>query len=261
MKKLLSLLFFIVMLTGSNIAQVTISPDTVETKHGLKVNVGIRVKDFVNLVGIQFTLKWDPAVLTYDTVANFNLPGLDPGMIGANPDTIKNGKIALLWTSSQPMGNILADGATMLDFVFDVKGNKGDSTFITLVQSPVEFEALNQSGTNIGITPKIGLVRVGTPLSVSDHYTEANGYRLYNPDPNPFRNSTTISWESPVNSQAKIFITDLSGKQVYTNTNYSNLKGRNQITLSAKDLPEAGTYIFGIQSEKSLLTRKIILLK
>ncbi len=261
MKKLLSLLFFIVMFISSIGAQVTISPDTVETKPGQKVFVGIRVKDFVNLNGLQFTLKWDPKVLSYDTVANFNLAGLEAGGIGGNPDTILAGKIGFTWISSQGGGNIVADGTTILDFVFDVVGKKGDSSFISLVQSPVEFEATNSSGVNIGITPKLGLVRVGAPTSITDLFSDSNGFRLYNPDPNPFKNITIINWDSPLNSPVMIFISDLSGKQVYSNKKYNSIKGRNQITVSAKDLPEPGTYIFGIQSEKSLLTRKIILIK
>ena len=172
------------MFTSSILAQVTISPDTVETKHGQKVNVPIRVKDFVNLTGLQFTLQWDPAVLTYDTVANFNLPGLDASTIGGPQDSINVGKIGFIWISSQPTGNILADGTSMLDFVFDVIGKKGDSTFIKLVQSPVEFEALDSQGKDIGINPKMGLVRVGAPTSVYDKYADSNGFRLYNPDPN-----------------------------------------------------------------------------
>ncbi|HMG16985.1 MAG TPA: T9SS type A sorting domain-containing protein [Saprospiraceae bacterium] len=260
MKKLLSLLFFIVMFYSSVEAQLTISPDTVETKPGQKVNVGLRVKGFEHLIALQFTLQWDPAVLKYDTVDNIHLPELKPDGIGAHPDTIAAGKIGFTWTSVQNGGVILPDGTSMLDFVFDVIGQKGDSSFIKVVDSPLEFEADDTLFNDIGIIPKIGLVRVGTPTSITDQFSDVNGFRLYNPDPNPFKNNTIIAWDSPQNSQVLIFISDLSGKEVYSIKNYNNIKGRNQITLSAKDLPESGTYIFGIQSGKSLLTRKIILI-
>ncbi|HNG07366.1 MAG TPA: cohesin domain-containing protein, partial [Saprospiraceae bacterium] len=74
MKKLLTLFFYISVAVGSMSAQLYLTPDTSFAHAGDKAQVNIRVKNFNKLTGLQFSLNWNPAVLKYDTVSNFNLP-------------------------------------------------------------------------------------------------------------------------------------------------------------------------------------------
>ncbi len=129
-------------------------------------------------------------------------------------------------------------------------------------QSPVPFEVLDKDQNDIGLIPISGVVRIGKkPVGVTDLSSSSNRFTLYNPDPNPFTETSIIKWDSPVNEPVKIFVTDMAGKMVYNVNNYNNIKGRIQITLSANELQGPGTYIFGIQSEGNVLTRKFILIK
>lgn len=261
MKKLLSLLFFIFLVNCATDAQVTFWADTVHADPGSKVYVSIRVKNFKAIAAFQFSLQWDPAVLKYDTVANFNLPNFDGNSISADSDTIANGRIGTLWFGSGVEGTNVADGTAILDFIFDVVGKKGDSSLISFVESPTPFEVLDKDQNDVGLIPVSGVVRIYPETGVTDISSSANGFTLYNPDPNPFTGVSTIKWDSPVNEKVKIFITDISGKLVYNVNNYNNIKGRNQTTLSSKELPGPGTYIFGIQAGKNILTRKLILMQ
>ena len=262
MKKLLSLLFFICLFSNIATSQVTFWADTVYADPGKKVYVPIRVADFVEITGFQFSVQWDPSVLQYDTATNFGLPNFDASSISADADTIASGKIGVLWFGSGSMGATVADGTSVLELVFNVIGTIGDSSLIEFTESPVPFEVLDKAQNNIGLEPISGVVRVmKEPVGTTDLYSNCNGFSLYNPDPNPFQATSTIKWESPVNNKVNVFITDMAGKRVYNVNNYINIKGRNQITLSSNDLPGPGTYIFGIQSEGNLVTRKIILMK
>ena len=257
LKKLLTLFFYISVAVGSMSAQLYLTPDTSFAHAGDKAQVNIRVKNFNKLTGLQFSLNWNPAVLKYDTVSNFNLPGLSADMIGADPDTLASGKIALLWTSFQPLGNIMADGSTMLTFILDVVGLKGDSTAVVISDSPVFAEAYDSVGNEVPVIKGIGYVYVKPPLYVNEKYSEQGKYRLYNPDPNPFLQNTKISWVMPQSGNATIIVTDLNGNQVYQKYGHY-YQGKNQLILNRKDFPAAGTYFVTLKSDNILLTRKLI---
>lgn len=257
MKKLLTLFFYISVAVGTMSAQLHLIPDTSFAKAGGKAEVNIRVKNFNKLTGLQFSLNWNPAVLKYDTVANFNLPGLSADMIGADPDTLANGKIGLLWTSFQPMGNIMADGSTMLTFVFDVVGQKGDSTAVVIADSPVFAEAYDSLGNEVQVVKGTGYVYVGPPVGVNESYTEQGNFRLYSPDPNPFTNSTTLSWDMPQPGNVSIVVTDIDGKQLFHKKAYC-IEGKNQLTLGQKEFPAPGVYFISMKCGNILLTQKLI---
>lgn len=261
MNKILTLLIFFT-LSAINIsqAQLTLSPDTSTAEIGGKAYVKIKVKGFNNLTGMQYSLNWNPAILKYDTVINFNLPGISTDMIGADPDTLASGKIGLLWTSFQPNGNKLADGSSMLTFVFDVVGAKGQSTEINIGDSPVFTEAYDTSGKEISVIKGSGIVTINFPSKTNENFAEAGEYRMYNPEPNPFKNVSNIVAETPKDGVAQLIISDMNGKQVFKSNPYLH-KGQNNIIINHKDLPVAGNYIVTLKIENRNLTRKIILIQ
>ena len=259
-RRILTLLIFILVAIVPISAQLSLLPDTSITDVGGKAEVNIRVKNFKNLTGMQFSLYWNPAILKYDTVTNFNLPGLSADMIGADPDTLAAGKIGLLWTSFQPLGNMMSDGSTMLTFVFDVIGKKGESTLVQIGDSPVFSEAYDTTGADVGVNKGIGKVSIKFPVNNVELYSTDVAYKLFNPDPNPFVNNTKISWEMPEPGTAAIIISDLTGKQVFQHKSNFN-KGKNFITLDRNNLPAPGNYVITMKSNNTTLSRKLIFIK
>lgn len=261
MNKILTLLIFFT-LSAINIsqAQLTLTPDTSTAEIGGKAYVKIKVKGFNNLVGMQYSLNWNPAVLKYDTVSSFNVPGISTDMIGADPDTLATGKIGLLWTSFQPNGNKLADGSSMLTFVFDVVGSKGQSTLVHIGDSPVFAEAYDTTGADIGVIKGTGKVTINFPSKTNEKFAEVGAYKMYNPEPNPFNNVTNIITETPKDGVAQMIISDMNGKQVFISNPYLH-KGQNNISVNRKDLPSAGSYVVTLNIENTILTRKIILIQ
>lgn len=257
MKKLLTLLIYIMVASAPLSAQLYLTPDTSLVELGGKAEVNIKVKNFKNLTGLQFSLNWNPAIMKYDTVKNFNLPGLSADMIGADPDTLAAGKIGLLWTSFQPLGNMMADGSTMLTFVFDVVGKKGESTTVKVEDSPVFAEAYDTAGVLVPVVKGTGKVTIKFPVNTNELWTEKDNIKLYNPDPNPFVNNTKITWEMPTAGNLSIIITDPSGKQVKkVDGNFGS--GKNSIQLDQSDIPLPGSYFVTLKSNNTTLSRKLI---
>ena len=84
MMRIALLLAFLLQFSISN-SQVTIDIADVTGNSGGTVDVEFRATNFTDIAGMQFTVRFDPAVITYNQVLDLNnaLPGFDPsGSIG-----------------------------------------------------------------------------------------------------------------------------------------------------------------------------------
>ena len=91
-----------------------------------------------------------------------------------------------------------------------------------------------------------------------ENNTELNGAKLEQNRPNPFNNSTTISYFVPQNAnQAFIYVFDLNGTQQQS---YSiNNKGANEIVIQKGDLAP-GMYLYSLIIDgKEIDTKRMIL--
>ena len=83
--------------------------------------------------------------------------------------------------------------------------------------------------------------------------------------PNPFNPSTILSFSLPLQQQVSLKIFDLRGQLVRTLASGSFAAGRHQLSWDGHndsgELASAGTYIYRLESEGQILTRKMIFLK
>jgi surface protein len=79
--------------------------------------------------------------------------------------------------------------------------------------------------------------------------------------PNPFNPSTIINFELPQQSQVRLDVFDMVGRQVATLIDGSQMQaGRHQVNFNASNLP-SGIYMYRLQAGSSMLTRKLTLIK
>ncbi|TKJ39124.1 hypothetical protein CEE37_11945 [candidate division LCP-89 bacterium B3_LCP] len=83
---------------------------------------------------------------------------------------------------------------------------------------------------------------------------------LHSPHPNPFNASMRITYDLPSQSDVKITMWDLSGREV--NTIYEGIKssGRHHITMKADHLP-SGIYLITLDAGTVRLVQKAVLIK
>ena len=75
--------------------------------------------------------------------------------------------------------------------------------------------------------------------------------------PNPFYNSTTISFKSTSKQPVFLVIKNLLGKTVYKNTHTSKI-GKNTIIFNRNNL-QAGMYIYAIRSRKEVISKRFVI--
>ncbi len=78
--------------------------------------------------------------------------------------------------------------------------------------------------------------------------------------PNPFNPSTTISFTLPVSQLISLSIYNVLGEEIEELTKKMYPPGTHSISFSGNDIP-SGIYIYMLKTEKTTLTRKMMLLK
>jgi hypothetical protein len=107
----------------------------------------------------------------------------------------------------------------------------------------------------------------GTPGSLNDTYTKAEENKEQKPDefllsynyPNPFNNSTVISFALPEREFVSLKIYDILGREILTLLEEEKEAGYYNIPLTLNAV--SGVYIYVLQTKERIQSRKMILLK
>jgi trimeric autotransporter adhesin len=110
---------------------------------GSQVCVDISVEDFMDIVSMQFSINYNPSVLSFNNATGFNLPGMGAGNVG-NPTA---GNITVSWEAQDPInGQDMPNGAVIFQLCFTVTGGSGSSSNITFSGTPVIIEVIGAGG-------------------------------------------------------------------------------------------------------------------
>ena len=91
----------------------------------------------------------------------------------------------------------------------------------------------------------------GIPVADNDDFVLDQNY------PNPFDGSTRIEFNLPFSGNARFFVNDVVGRQVYEHTAFYG-QGRNSITFKKGNLP-AGIYYYGVEYDGQRRMHKMII--
>ena len=85
------------------------------------------------------------------------------------------------------------------------------------------------------------------PSNTAIERVESQGFKLYQNFPNPFKHSSNILYEIPVESQVEIRLLDLLGKEIAVMVSEKLGPGHYSLDLNAKELPE-GVYFYTMRA-------------
>ena len=140
---------------------------TIGTAVGLpgdNVCVDVFADNFAGILGTQFTLTFDNAVLNLTSITGFNpnMAGLGIGNFNSFPGTI-----LFAWNDFNPAGSTIPDGSVMFSLCFDIVGNLGDCSAVAFSNTPLSIEII----TPLGLTDTIlndGLVCASDDIPTVD---------------------------------------------------------------------------------------------
>jgi hypothetical protein len=96
-----------------------------------------------------------------------------------------------------------------------------------------------------------GLTELG---ATPEDFTLAQNY------PNPFNPTTVISYQLPVNSEVRLEVYDMLGRNVATLVDGRVAAGRHTVNFDASNL-SSGVYLYRLQAGSQIMTRKLTILK
>ncbi len=139
-------------------AQVTFTMGSQSATQGQQVCLPVTVSGFTNIIGVQFSINYNPAILQFASVGNFNLVGLAGANFGTpagNPPT-QAGVVTLSWIDPNVTGVTVANGTAIFQVCFNVIGN--NTTTVSFTGTPTAIEVTNGNGSTVQFIPANGTV-------------------------------------------------------------------------------------------------------
>ncbi len=116
----------------------------------------------------------------------------------------------------------------------------------------------NLSGTDY--EEASGDFTISSTTEVQEGQTGVENFKLFPAYPNPFNPSTKIKYSIKQNSDVKITVFNLIGEKVATLVDEKKSPGIYEVNFDASNLP-TGTYLYQLQTNDIIATKKMILLK
>lgn len=108
----------------------------------------VYVQNFLDIIGLQFTIEYDPAHLEFLSVGAFNLPWLVDSLFGRPDDPeaeVNPGFLSFSWFDRSFNGVTLADGSSMFEICFRVITDANINTNLNFNNSINPIEIVNSN--------------------------------------------------------------------------------------------------------------------
>jgi len=201
---------------------------------GQLVEVDVTADNFNQVAGYQFTLAHN----------GMTFKGIQEGALNVDETNLglEEGRLSMLWYSAQTLE--VDANETLFTLTFEATQTTKISQSLALNSSITKSEAYIGQGLDI----------YGIDLVFGENSSEV---ALYQNQPNPFEESTSIGFDLPTAAQASISIFDVAGKELMKiDGNYA--AGYNVVTVNARDLDASGILYYQLQTGTQTVTKKMI---
>jgi len=132
---------------GDGRVEISVPDTTIES--GSELCIPVRVRNFSDIVGMQFSLNYDANQLTFKSSSNLgNTSETSVTVIESS-----EGNLSAQWQDLTALGIDLSDGSAIFEACFDVVGDDGNSSMISFSSNPLPIEVSqnNNSGQAVEI--------------------------------------------------------------------------------------------------------------
>ncbi|MEI6697298.1 MAG: T9SS type A sorting domain-containing protein [Bacteroidota bacterium] len=220
------------------------------------ITIPVKVSNFNNISGYQFTMEWNPNDFEFISTNNVALTGY----YGCNHADA--GKITALWSTEIPAGFSLSDGSVVFELKLKVINQSQSNASIQINAALTKSEAYNNNLDELTITSNAATVSLNNTSSINEFQDEA--YYLLQNSPNPFSNNTEITFNIPENQYVTLEIYNLLGEEIKNFNGYYS-KGKHILNWDTKNKNmnyiNNGNYILKMKAGEYIKHRKLILIR
>ncbi|MBV6656111.1 MAG: hypothetical protein KI786_20265 [Mameliella sp.] len=134
-----------------------LSIDNQNAKAGEQVCTTVRAKGFNSLLSMQYTIAWDPDVLTFKGLRDFGLPHLSVQNFGTT--RVLEGVMPVAWIDNALKGVTVSNGNPLYSVCFEAKAS-GTSSPVQIIDKPTAIEVVNLGEQLVGLDSEPGLITV-----------------------------------------------------------------------------------------------------
>ena len=140
-------------------------PDTIALP-GDTLLLGIKAANFDEIVSVQFSITWDPSVISY---MNTEVDDLTNAAVGETD--AEDGLLRFSWFDIQGLGLILPDGSNLVNFSFEVVGEMDDYTDFVISGVPLAVQIFRATNTP-GVFEPVALEQDSGSVTITDEIIE-----------------------------------------------------------------------------------------
>ena len=108
------------------------------------ISAPVKVEGFTNITGFQFSLEWDPNVLSFvEIVAGDLTMNL---FTDFNQNDVASGVLSTIWVDLTLTGVTLVDNSSLFVVHFNYVGSNPNTTDLAFAEIPTPFQAVSSSG-------------------------------------------------------------------------------------------------------------------
>ena len=198
-----------------------------------------------SILGYQFTLNFDPAVLQY---IGYEGESIDLEDQNFGTDYTEMGMLTTSW--SRVDGKSVQQGEAMFTLRFRARTDGSLRDNIWVGSEVTNAESYDATGNVRGVDVQF----------TNGSSATSEEFALMQNQPNPFSNNTTIGFTLPYDDKAVITVYDLSGKVQFTQ-DVDGVAGYNEVEIQASSIASSGVLYYNVKTSKFSATRKMVLTK
>ncbi|MCR9288132.1 MAG: T9SS type A sorting domain-containing protein [Bacteroidetes bacterium] len=231
----------------SYLEDLVLSIDNQVIMKGEEFSIDLNSRDLQTLFGYQFTLNFDKEAIEFLAFNENEDSKLTEENFGWTH--LNDGSITMSWFDLETIK--LNPKDLLFSLKFKSKTNAQLSDLISLNSRYTLAEAYDSNEELMNVKLEF--------QNEQFTYTEST-FELYQNQPNPFRNSTLISFHLPERVEGTLTIFDLSGKVLKTFKQLFN-EGYNELKIGKEELNTTGVIYYQLETPSHTATRKMILIQ
>ncbi|MEO6190192.1 MAG: T9SS type A sorting domain-containing protein [Saprospiraceae bacterium] len=208
-----------------------------------KVNVPVYGTWENGILGFQIAWKVDSRKIE---ISDFIPGSIDINHVNFNLNTTLDGVVNMSWSSEKP---VFATSEPLFYIVVKANyGNFNSAKSFTTSSELMQTEAYDEKLNSLNIE-----------LRIRNSKQLLNAFELFQNNPNPFSESTNISFRSSEQADVVLKIQDVSGK-VLSIKNVKALIGMNHVVFTQSELNGlTGVYYYTLETPSFVTTKKMVL--
>ncbi|MBK7425686.1 MAG: HYR domain-containing protein [Saprospiraceae bacterium] len=213
-------------------------------RKGKEYEIAFRGPSMSDIRGFQFTMNFDPEKMELSEVGSEQLQVSDENF---GLTRIKSGSITSSWHSVEPVLTNSENG--LFKMKYRARKNSRLSDVLGINSDRIRAEAVTHDLQTI-------------PLTLEFEKSTGNSeelYALYQNEPNPFKEQTTIRFSLPEAMDATLKFYDTSGKVIH-HISGAFKSGMNEINLLKSDIPAAGVIYYQLEAGDFTAAKKMIIM-